>query len=100
MREGDSVTLREARQGVLQVEEGRSRLSTEPWGLQHSEVGGEGTSAEWSGWRSCCPGNGSETCSSAEWEDLGPRMSLARQVPGDVGHVALVVLGTSLGRVG
>ena len=52
------------------------------------------------GW-SCCPGNGSETCSSGEWEeDLGPQMSLARQVPGDVGHVALVVLGTSLGRVG
>ena len=30
--------------------EGRSRLSTEPWGLQHLEVGGEGTSAEQSSW--------------------------------------------------
>ena len=26
-----------------EVRRGRSRLSTEPWGLQHSEVGGEGT---------------------------------------------------------
>ena len=29
---------------------GRSRLSTEPWVLQRVEVGGEGTSAEWSSW--------------------------------------------------
>lgn len=33
-----------------EAQRGRSRLSTEPWGLQHLEVGGEGTSAEWSGW--------------------------------------------------
>ena len=33
-----------------EVQRGRSRLSTEPWGLQHLEVGGEGTSAEQSSW--------------------------------------------------
>ena len=33
-----------------EAQRGRSRLSTEPWGLQRLEVGGEGTSAEQGSW--------------------------------------------------